>query len=38
MNFTGALLNEFKALPEYWWLWLLVTAIVFRILTVLRAK
>lgn len=28
MDFTGTLLNEYNSLPEYWWLWLIVVALV----------
>ena len=28
MDFTGTLLNEYKSLPAYWWLWLIVVALV----------
>ena len=28
MDFTGPLLNEYKSLPAYWWLWLIVVALV----------
>ena len=28
MDFTGTLLNEYNALPAYWWLWLIVVALV----------
>lgn len=27
MDFTGALQNEFNSLPAYWWLWLMVVAV-----------
>ena len=26
MDFTGALLNEYNSLPDYWWLWLVIVA------------
>ena len=28
MDFTGTLLNEYNSLPAYWWLWLIVVALV----------
>ena len=28
MDFTGTLLNKFSSLPAYWWLWLIVVALV----------
>lgn len=28
MDFTGTLLNEYNSLPAYWWLWLIVAALV----------
>ena len=28
MDFTGMLLNEYNSLPAYWWLWLIVVALV----------
>lgn len=28
MDFTGTLLNEYNFLPAYWWLWLIVVALV----------
>lgn len=27
MDLTGALLNEYNSLPDYWWLWLVVVAV-----------
>ena len=26
MDFTGSIINEFKSLPSFWWLWLIVVA------------
>ena len=26
MDFTGSIINEFKSLPSFWWLWLIVAA------------
>ena len=28
MDFAGTLLNEYNSLPAYWWLWLIVVALV----------
>jgi glycopeptide antibiotics resistance protein len=28
MDFTGSIMNEFKSLPSFWWLWLIVVAMV----------
>ena len=28
MDFTGTLLNEYNSLPAYWWLWLIIVALV----------
>ena len=28
MDFTGTLINEYNSLPAYWWLWLIVVALV----------
>ena len=28
MDFTGTLLNEYNSLPAYWWLWMIVVAVV----------
>lgn len=28
MDFTGTLLNEYNSMPAYWWLWLIVVALV----------
>ena len=28
MDFTGTLLNKYNSLPAYWWLWLIVVALV----------
>lgn len=28
MDFTGTLLNEYNSFPAYWWLWLIVAALV----------
>ena len=25
MDFTGSIINEFKSLPAFWWLWLIAT-------------
>ena len=28
MDFTGSLINEFNSLPAFWWLWLIIVAVV----------
>ena len=28
MDFTGSIINELKSLPSFWWLWLIVAALV----------
>ena len=28
MDFTGTLLNEYNSLPAYWWVWMIVVAVV----------
>jgi len=38
LDFIGAVINEFKSLPKFWWLWLVVTAVVSGIITVLWMK
>lgn len=36
MDFTGTLLNEYNSLPAYWWLWLIVVALVVWLIDVRR--
>lgn len=37
MDFTGSLINEFHSLPAFWWLWLIIVAVVARVVNALVA-
>lgn len=37
MDFTGSLINEFHSLPAFWWLWLIIVAVVAGVVNVLVA-
>lgn len=37
MDFTGSLINEFNSLPAFWWLWLIIAAVVARVVNALVA-
>lgn len=37
MDFTGSLINEFNSLPAFWWLWLIIVAVVAGVVNVLVA-
>lgn len=35
MDFTGSLINEFNSLPVFWWLWLIIVAVVAGVVNAL---
>lgn len=35
MDFTGSLINEFNSLPAFWWLWLIIVAVVAGVVNAL---
>lgn len=35
MDFTGSLINEFNSLPSFWWLWLIIVAVVAGVVNAL---
>lgn len=37
MDFTGSLINEFHSLPAFWWLWLIIAAVVAGVVNALVA-